>query len=160
RRPSRHPSMRAIPPAASVDPYERDGVPPLGFRNYWYPALRALSLGKKPRRVTMLGENIVLFRESGKPFALADRCAHRGARLSLGRCEFPGSGTLTCSYHGRTYDGRTGQCLGKLMEGPDARPGPRNRVKAYRVEERAGVIWIFVGDMEAIPVEEDLPDFL
>src|SRR5262245_26962007 len=116
--------MRAVPSAAGVDPYERDGVPALGFRNYWYPALGSGALGRKPRRVTMLGENVVLFRESGKLFALQDRCAHRGARLSLGRCEFPSTGTITCSYHGWTYDGRTGQCLAKLMEGPGAQPAP------------------------------------
>ncbi len=152
--------MRVIPKAASVDPYERDGVPPLGLRNYWYPALRSRALGRTPRRVTMLGENIVLFWESGKLFALQDRCAHRGTRLSRGRCEFPGSGTITCPSHGWTYDGRTGQCRGKLMEGPEARFAPRMRVKAYRVEQCAGVIWVFVGDMDAVPLDEDLPEWL
>ena len=29
--------------------------------------------------------------------------------------------------------------------------------KAYPVEERLNVIWVWIGDMEAVPIEEDLP---
>ena len=151
--------MRDVSRERSTDPYEKHGVPALGFRNYWYPALKSRSLGGKPRRVTMLGEHIALFRESGRIFALADRCGHRGARLSRGRCEFPDSGTITCPYHGFTYDGRTGQCVAALMEGPTAQIADV-RVKAYPVRERAGLIWVFVGDMDAVPIEEDLPEWL
>ena len=156
--------MRA--PAATAesqpanDPYVRFGVPALGFRNYWYPACLSRELSNKPKRVTMLGEDLALWREGKNVYALADRCAHRGARLSRGKCEFPGSGTITCPYHGWTYDGRTGQGLAALMEGPRVQPGPRNRVKAYPIEERARLVWVFVGDMDAPPLGEDIPEWL
>src|SRR5262245_18418858 len=78
-----------------TDPYARFKVPVPGFRNYWYPALLSRQLRSKPKRVTMLGEHLVIWRENNNVYALADRCAHRGARLSRGKCEFPGSGTIT-----------------------------------------------------------------
>jgi len=31
------------------------------------------------------------------------------------------------------------------------------KTKAYPVEERVGVVWVWVGDMEPVPIEEDLP---
>lgn len=142
------------------DPYAKDGVPALGFRNYWYPALSSRRVGKKPVRVTMLGEDIVLYRDGDGIFALEDRCAHRGTRLSRGQLEFPGSGTITCPYHGWTYDGRTGQARAALMEGPQAKLGPRQRVKAYPVMERSNLIWVFVGDIDAVPIEDDIPEWL
>lgn len=141
------------------DPYKRYNIPALGFRNYWYPALNSRSIGRKPQRVTMLGENIVLFRDGGQLYALQDRCPHRGTRLSRGTCEFPGSGTISCPYHGWTFDGRTGQCVAALVEGPDAQVAG-NRVKAYPVREQAGLVWVFIGDMEAVPLEEDIPEWL
>ncbi|MGH9697524.1 MAG: Rieske 2Fe-2S domain-containing protein, partial [Bryobacteraceae bacterium] len=55
-------------------------VPELGYREYWYPALLARSVGKRPKKVVMLGEELVFFRgESGKVVAFWDRCPHRGA---------------------------------------------------------------------------------
>jgi len=54
---------------ATIDPeapYARDGLPTRGFRNYWYPVLKARKLGRRPRAVTVLGERIVLFRD-GRP---------------------------------------------------------------------------------------------
>ena len=67
-----------------TDPYAQDGVPALGFRNYWYPVAASAKVGRKPRRTMLCGEEVVLSRDGGKVYALADRCAHRGARLSRG----------------------------------------------------------------------------
>ena len=66
----------------------------------------------------MLGDDLVLFRDkTGAVVALSDWCPHRGARLSLGLCEF--EGTVTCPYHGYVFDG-TGQCVAGLIERPDS----------------------------------------
>jgi nitrite reductase/ring-hydroxylating ferredoxin subunit len=108
----------------------------------------------------LLGERIVLFRDGGKIYGLADRCPHRGAALSMGKCLYLRSGTITCCYHGWTFDGASGKCVAKLMEGPDAAIPSRAAVKAYAVREFAGFIWVFVGDMPAVPLEEDLPVYL
>lgn len=144
----------------NTDSYSYIGLPKLGFRNYWHPALAAWRLGRKPKAVHMLGEDIVLFRDGNKLFALHDRCAHRGAKLSMGKCLYGDSGTISCPYHGWTYKGETGQVIAKLVEGPNANIPAKARVKTYPVRELRGAIWVFIGDMPAVPPEEDLPVYL
>jgi len=147
-------------PSASSNVYAATELPELGFRNYWYPVLAAWRLRQRPKAVKLLGEEVVLYRDGGKIYALKDQCAHRGARLSRGKCLYPGSGTLSCPYHGWTYSGETGQVVAKLMEGPDAILPAEARVTTYPVQEHNGVLWVFVGDMNAAPLEEDLPECL
>jgi phenylpropionate dioxygenase-like ring-hydroxylating dioxygenase large terminal subunit len=76
-------------------PYRRFNIPATGFRNYWYPILTAGEIGRKPKAVRLLGEDIVLFRDAGKLFALEDRCPHRGVKLSIGACEYAGTGSTS-----------------------------------------------------------------
>jgi phenylpropionate dioxygenase-like ring-hydroxylating dioxygenase large terminal subunit len=133
----------------------------LGFRNYWYPAVIANNLkAKKPLSVTICGEKIALVRDAGKIYGLSDRCPHRGVPLSLGRSEFPGM--LTCRYHGWTYNLKDGQLAAALTDGPNSPIcGKANvRVKTYPVAERAGIIWVFIGDDVAPPIDEDIPEVL
>jgi len=131
-----------------------------GFRHYWYPVLESRKLGSKPRAVTLAGEKIVLVRDKGKAFGLADRCPHRGVPLSAGRREF--AGTLTCRYHGWTFDLTSGELVAALTDGPDSPIcGLADvRAKTYPVEERAGLIWVYIGDAPAPPVEVDIPEGL
>jgi phenylpropionate dioxygenase-like ring-hydroxylating dioxygenase large terminal subunit len=148
-------------PAYDVnDPYAGTGLPALGLRNYWYPVMAAWRLGRKPKAIKVLGEDIVVFRDKGKLYALAERCPHRGARLSQGKCLYPGSGTISCPYHGWTFSGETGLCIAKLMEGPDALMSLRPAVKPYTVRELRGAIWVFVGDIAAPPLEDEVPEVL
>ena len=129
-----------------------------GFRHYWNPVLEARKLGRKPRALTLLGEKIVLLRDaSGAPRALKDRCPHRGVPLSAGRCEFPGA--IPCRYHGWTFDAATGELLAALTDGPDSPICNLNEVHVatYPCAERAGLIWVYVGDLPAPPVEDDIP---
>ncbi|HVH82540.1 MAG TPA: aromatic ring-hydroxylating dioxygenase subunit alpha [Stellaceae bacterium] len=142
------------------DPYTGSGLPALGLRNYWYPVIAAWRLGRKPKAAKVLGEDIVLFRDGGKLFALGNRCPHRGAPLSQGKCLYPGSGTISCPYHGWTFSGETGVCVAKLMEGPDATASRQIAVKSYPVREMRGAIFVFVGDIEAPPLEDEVPDVL
>jgi nitrite reductase/ring-hydroxylating ferredoxin subunit len=128
-----------------------------GFCNYWYPVVESRKLGKAPKAVRVLGENIVLIRDGDKVRALHNRCPHRGVQLSAGRSEFPG--TISCVYHGWTYRLASGELVAALTDGPDSpicgKAGVR--VKTYPAEERAGIIWVYVGDLAAPPVEEDIP---
>ena len=39
----------------------REQIPALGFKEYWYPALKARTVGKKPVGLKLLGEDIVFF---------------------------------------------------------------------------------------------------
>jgi phenylpropionate dioxygenase-like ring-hydroxylating dioxygenase large terminal subunit len=136
----------------------------LGFRNYWYPVMFSHSLRRKPKAVTICGEKIALFRgprngrDRGQVYALNDRCPHRGIPLSAGRCEF--AGTVSCVYHGWTYDLASGNLVGVLTDGPDSPIVGKVNVKTYPVEERAGLIWIYIGEGTPPPVEDDIPEEL
>jgi nitrite reductase/ring-hydroxylating ferredoxin subunit len=153
--------LMSIAPKSGGDTYALTGIPELGLRNYWYPVIAKWRLRRRPRRLRVLGEDIVLFRGRGRTiYALADRCPHRGASLSQGKCLYPDSDTISCPYHGWTFSGTTGRCVAKLMEGPDADLPPQAAVKSYPVRELRGVLWVFVGDMDAVPLEADLPDCL
>ena len=130
----------------------------LGFRHYWYPVLFSRQVGGKPRALTLCGERIVLVRDqAGRVRALHDRCPHRGVPLSQGRCAFPGM--ITCAYHGWTYDLASGDLVAALTDGPDSPIAGRAsvRVATYPVEERGGLVWVYVGDAPAPPVEADVP---
>jgi phenylpropionate dioxygenase-like ring-hydroxylating dioxygenase large terminal subunit len=131
-------------------------MPEMGFRNYWYPVVLARDLKRGPIRRRLLGEDIVFWRDGGKVHALADRCPHRGASLSRGHIRFPGSGTISCPYHGWTFDG-TGRLRACIQEGPLSAMPSQVTAKAYPVAERAGVVWVWIGDMAPVALEEDLP---
>ena len=144
-----------------------DLVPQLGYREYWYPAVEIDKLNRrshilfgrrKPVHVRMLGEDVVLFKgKEGKIGALWDRCPHRGAYLSLGRCEF--EGTVSCPYHGYTFD-HEGVCLAALTEGPDSGLTGKLTAHAYPTAVVQGVAFVWMGKTEAVPIEEDVPEEL
>src|SRR5204863_9844709 len=63
-----------------TDPDDRRSlIPPLGLREYWYPALPAHAVGgKKPVAQRLLGTDLVFFRDTqGAVQALLDVCPHR-----------------------------------------------------------------------------------
>jgi phenylpropionate dioxygenase-like ring-hydroxylating dioxygenase large terminal subunit len=127
----------------------------LGLRNYWYPVLWSRELRDRPVPLTVLGEKVMLMRDRGRAVALHDRCPHRGIPLSFGRQEWPG--TLSCVYHGWTFDVRTGELVVVLTDGPDSPICGKVAVRTYPVEERIGLVWIYMGDGDAPPVEDDIP---
>ena len=133
-----------------------DQVPELGYRNYWYPAIRAGKLDKKPQHIKLLGDDVVLFRnlETRAAYAMADRCPHRRAPLSQGNIFF--SGTLSCPYHGWTFN-TDGDLVAVLTEGPDCPMVGKVRQRTYPVREFRGLIWIWMGDGAPVPLEDDLP---
>ncbi|WP_026793090.1 Rieske (2Fe-2S) protein [Pleomorphomonas oryzae] len=83
---------------------------------------------------------------SGKLTALADRCPHRGMRLSYG---FVRGEALSCIYHGWSY-GLTGQCQ-RIPVHPELIPPAAIKAASYAVEERNGVIWIAFEQPETPP---------
>jgi nitrite reductase/ring-hydroxylating ferredoxin subunit len=134
----------------------RDQIPVLGYRNYWYPAMASKNVGRKPAQVKLLGAEVALFRDSqtGKVHALEDRCPHRGALLSQGRIYYPS--TLTCSYHGWTFD-TSGKLLAVLSEGPDCPLAGKVQVRTFPVEEHRGLVWLWMGEQTPVKLEDDLP---
>ena len=110
-------------------------------RNAWYVAAWSHELvPEKPLAMTIMGERIVLWRTATESLhALEDRCVHRLAPLSLGRCE---GERLRCMYHGLLYDPD-----GTVVEipGQDLIP-PKAHVRSYPVADRHSWIWIWMGD--------------
>jgi vanillate O-demethylase monooxygenase subunit len=110
-------------------------------RNAWYVAAWSHEIeAAKPFAVSILDEPIVIYRsESGRLVALEDRCVHRLAPLSLGRCE---GERLRCMYHGLLYDPD-----GAVAEIPGQDLVPRNaRVRAYAIADRHDWVWVWMGD--------------
>src|SRR5437868_105461 len=72
------------------------------LRRYWQPVCRSADLQDLPKRVRLLGEDLVAFRDGqGRPGLMFFRCSHRGTSLEYGRVEERG---LRCCYHGWLYD--------------------------------------------------------
>jgi phenylpropionate dioxygenase-like ring-hydroxylating dioxygenase large terminal subunit len=140
--------------ASQVGPF--DYCPRMGFREYWYPAIKARKVGaKKPVRLKMLGEELVLFRGRARQVvALTDWCPHRGARLSNGVCDF--AGTITCPYHGYVFDD-AGQCVAGLIEAVESPLAPKMRAKRYPTTESNGIVFVWMGQTPPVPLAEDLP---
>jgi len=109
-------------------------------RNAWYVAGWSQDLAAGERlAITILGEPIVVWRgEGGQAVALEDRCVHRLAPLSLGRCE---GANLRCMYHGLLFapDGRVVE-----IPGQDLIPA-QARVKSYPLVERHSWLWVWMG---------------
>jgi nitrite reductase/ring-hydroxylating ferredoxin subunit len=126
-----------------------------GLRNYWYPVTWAGKIGRRPMTFRVCGDPVMLHRANGKVHALYDQCPHRGIPLSVGLQEFPG--TWSCRYHGWTFDLETGILKAALTDGPDSRICGKVRVRTYPVEVRAGLVFIWMGQGEPVPVESDIP---
>jgi len=121
------------------------------LRNQWYVAAWSHEVVGAPLARRIADEPIVLFRTaSGSAVAFEDRCPHRLAPLSLGRVE---GDRLRCGYHGVVFDAE-----GACVAAPGNATLPKGRVRRYRLEERWGLVWLWLGD----PARADLalmPDF-
>lgn len=130
-------------------------IPPLGLKEYWYPALPAGRVAKKPLLWVMLGKELVLFRDAdGEVVALSDICPHRGASLSRGACYYKGH--ITCPYHGATFD-RDGACKAWLTEGPDSRMPGHIHATPFPTRTLRGWVFVWMGKGEPAPIEQDVP---
>ena len=113
----------------------RARIPAIGLKEYWYPALPEKKVGRrKPVEVKIVGEKLVFFRDDkNEVVAVHHTCTHRGASLAYGRTHF--KGTLTCPYHGWTFDGK-GNLLAVLGEGPNSTlPGAKGtKIRVYPTE--------------------------
>ena len=126
------------------------------MRHYWLPALKSSELvaDGAPLRLLLLGEKLIAFRDSaGRVGVMDQRCPHRCASLFLGRNE---EGGIRCIYHGWKYD-----VAGNCVDMPSL-PGEQDfkdkvKARAYRTVERAGLVWVYMGDEKREP--PPLPGF-
>ena len=128
----------------------------LGFRNHWYPTLMSSEVSEgAPVTFKLCGEKLLINRVDGKVFCVRDRCMHRGVNFSA-RPECYAKGTLTCWYHGWTYKWDTGELVG-ILTNPDSAQIGKHRLRTFPVEERKGIIFIFMGDIAPPPLAHDVP---
>lgn len=122
--------------------------------NYWYPIewSKAVKRGKVVE-AKWWGDSIAVYRtEEGEVRAAENRCAHRQIKLTLGQVK---DCKLVCLYHGWTYD-KDGRLV-EMKHDNFNKKLPVISIRAYPVQERYGVIWIWPGDpklAEQVPLPE------
>jgi phenylpropionate dioxygenase-like ring-hydroxylating dioxygenase large terminal subunit len=111
------------------------------LRNAWYIAAWADEIGgEQPLARRICNEPIVLFRDgTGGVGALADRCCHRAAPLSMGTAVEEG---IQCGYHGLVIDG-SGRCV--RIPGQERIPADA-RVRSYPIVEKDQLVWVWMGE--------------
>jgi phenylpropionate dioxygenase-like ring-hydroxylating dioxygenase large terminal subunit len=119
------------------------------LRRYWHPVGLSSHATDTPRRVRVLGEDLILFRDkTGRPGLVHNRCAHRGTTLYYGRVEERG---IRCCYHGWLFDVE-GRCLEQPCEPDGGRHRDRVRQPWYPVRDQYGLVFAYMGPPERKPV--------
>lgn len=121
------------------------------LKNVWYMAGWSDELGEGLLGRRLFDRQIVLYRIATGVAALADRCPHRFAPLSLGE---KSGDAVVCPYHGLAYDES-----GKCVRNPFSETIPAAaRVDAWRVEEKHGIMWLWGGAADEADAGT-IPDF-
>jgi nitrite reductase/ring-hydroxylating ferredoxin subunit len=118
------------------------------LRRFWQPVAFARDLGDVPRRIRIMGEDLVVFRDrSGRAGLLQLQCTHRGASLEFGILQERG---IRCCYHGWVFD-----VDGRILETPGepADSSLRHRLcqGAYPTHEFSGLVFAYLGPPEHLP---------
>ena len=116
------------------------------WQNCWYPVTFVEDLlPDSPTAFTLYDEPLVLFVDGSETVVcLADRCAHRAARLSDGQIV---DGRIECLYHGWQYDA-SGKCVRIPQLVDSLQIPPKACVRAYPVAVEQGMVWIWAGEPE------------
>ncbi len=120
------------------------------MRQYWLPAAMSSELERDaaPMRLLLLGERLIAFRDSnGRVGVMDHRCPHRCASLFLGRNE---EGGIRCIYHGWKFDA-DGSCIDMPNATPEQDYKEKVKARAYKVAERNGLVWVYMGERAAAP---------
>lgn len=127
------------------------------LRSYWQPvalvdefnaALDPRMAGRPVKPVRVMGQDLVLFKDTEGRWGLLDRdCPHRGADLSFGRHEGDG---LRCPFHGWKF-APDGTCLETPAEPTGSKLCERVRQRSYPVVEKSGVLFGWFGEAGSTP---------
>ena len=126
---------------------------PMGqlMRRHWIPVCLSEEVAEPdgtPVKARILGENLVVFRDSdGNVGVMDEQCPHRRASLLFGRNE---EGGLRCLYHGWKMDVQ-GNVLDMPSELAASRVAEKIKHKAYPVKEWGGLVWAWMGEKDAMP---------
>jgi phthalate 4,5-dioxygenase oxygenase subunit len=115
------------------------------MRRHWIAACLSEEVAQPdgpPVPVRLLGENLVVFRDSkGRLGVLDEYCAHRRVSLVFARNEECG---LRCLYHGWKFD-VDGNIVEMASEPPGTNVPDRVKQKAYPAREGGGFVWTYMG---------------
>ena len=121
------------------------------LRRYWQPValldefdprLDPRMAGRPVKPVRLMGQELVLFKDSNGRFGLLDRdCPHRGADLAFARHEGDG---IRCPFHGWKF-AVDGACLETPAEPAGSTLCQRVRQRSYPLLEQAGVLFAYLG---------------
>ncbi|MGH6789039.1 MAG: Rieske 2Fe-2S domain-containing protein [Pseudolabrys sp.] len=129
------------------------GDAPVGhiMRRHWIAACLSEEVAEPdgaPVKVRLLGEDLVVFRDSkGRIGVLDEFCTHRRASLLFARNEECG---LRCLYHGWKFD-VDGNVLERASEPPGSKIPERLKQKAYPSREAGGFVWCYMGPRDEMP---------
>jgi 5,5'-dehydrodivanillate O-demethylase len=125
---------------------------PLGglLRRYWQPIAAVAELADRGRKaVKLLGEDLVVYRDRSGRYGLIDQwCPHARADMSLGSVEEHG---FRCQFHGWLFD-EAGRCLAMGQGEPEGERVFEDVIKAYPVQQMAGLVWAYLGPPPAPPL--------
>jgi len=118
------------------------------MRRFWQPVCFSDELGDLPRRVKILGEELVAFRDASGAVGLLElHCPHRGTSLEFGLI---GERGIRCCYHGWLF-----AADGKILETPgepaDSTLKDRLYHGAYSTHEHQGIVFAYLGPPERQP---------
>jgi len=114
------------------------------LRRYWMPVgtLADFQKGELKKRVRILGENLVLFRdEAGNYGLIPERCPHRHASLYAGFIEKDG---LRCPYHGWKF-AANGECIEQPFEGGNPALKKKASQRSYPIQQMCGLLFAYLG---------------
>ncbi len=114
------------------------------FELFWHPVCTVdelAAVAPRPLAVRLLGRDLAIARTDGDLVALADRCVHRSARLSVGWVD---GAAVRCAYHGWAFGG-DGRCT-EIPSMPDGPIPERACVPSYEAAERHGLVWVRFDD--------------
>ena len=127
-----------------------EGDAPMGqiMRRHWIAACLSEEVAEPdgaPVKVRLLGEDLVVFRDSkGRVGVLDEYCSHRRASLLFARNEDCG---LRCLYHGWKFD-VDGNIVEMASEPDNSLIFDRVKHKSYPTREAGGFVWTYMGPPE------------
>ena len=102
----------------------------------WYPIGFSKNFGMKPKKVTIRDTNYVVWKDKSAYYGIRDCCSHQGSSFMLGEtCK----NTITCPYHGYTFDGTNGELV-KIPKLPHIESTSHN-IDCFKVVERGDVVY-------------------
>jgi len=134
-------------PDLDVEPQAQTREQAFVWEKQWYPVLPLSYLDTtKPTAVQILGKRLAVWRHSSGWSCFEDSCPHRHAPLSTGKMN--SNGTLTCRYHGWSFD-KDGGCCNVPMATSEkvseqARSMQRTCATSYPVQEAGGLLWVWL----------------